>query len=130
MSGSRFRLSGRGPACFLGACVRWVKGFWSLLVRRAEPSLTPGAATPAHSPFCSPPASPLAVTPAVAWGAGITGRVAVCVQKASVGGPENVGENFQLKGQQLFLQDQGRRERKSGHVGERVLKPVMCQALC
>lgn len=67
------------------------------------------------------------MTPAVAWGARITGRLAVCVQKASVGGSENVGEIFQLKGQQLFLQDQGRRERKSGHVNERVLNPAIAR---
>lgn len=43
------------------------------------------------------PASPLTVTPAVAWGARVTGGVAVRVQKARVGGPESVGGKFPVR---------------------------------
>lgn len=109
----------------------WGRGCWRLEVncrprsQREESWWSPGGlcegtaggfwgSPPAPSPSCPPPASPLTVTPAVAWGARITGGVAVRVQKASMGSPDGVGGK-QL-GQQPFLEDQGSRERKSGRV--------------
>lgn len=58
------------------------------------------------------PASPLTVSPTVAWGTRIAGGVAVCVQKASVGG--SVGGRSKLEGQQPFRTGE---EGEEGHHG-------------
>lgn len=90
--------SGRGGAdCPLGACVRQS---WGLLLPPAQESWA--QPTFRGSPSCKlptlpTPTSPLTVTPAVAWGTRIAGGVAVCVQKASVGGSVEVGGEFPVR---------------------------------
>ena len=79
--------------CPLGACMRQSGGLL--------PSAQEGRAQPTSrgNPSCKLPTlpSPLTVTPAVAWGTRITGGVAVCVQKASVGGSAEVGGEFPVR---------------------------------
>lgn len=131
MPGETFRLSGWGAALTVpGACVRQS---WGLL-RPPEPESwaqpTSGGSPSCKLPTLSTPASPLTVTPAVAWGTRIAGGVAVCVQKASVGGSAEVGGEFPVRRSAAVPSGPGREGEEEGPRELTRPESQLCARVC